>query len=343
MKYITFIPALAVVSALVVLAGSAKGGVTPRLDGSFDVSTDRIVYNYRPDGMVTLSQFGVTADTGTRRAVFTFVSAGPFDPLDIPREHGRTVSVVGSKASMETHDTPHAILLYRAAEPGNITFSLDSTMGVVSFGSWALLGDSLIKADMAVTSGRTIAKSVDSLMIRLQSLDTLAFRVQGPSGNIGELLASGNLDAELDLRVGGSTLDSDLTAYERDASLGVESIGSSRASFTFGGFATSSVAIIDLSLDLYAPLKDHLTLSVGGQTLSRFSDADGLLRSSGPGYAVAEGPHYVELFVRPGTSSGSIVAESLVPGLDPLMAVAALASAFVCVAAAVFLFRRKRQ
>jgi hypothetical protein len=66
-------------------------------------------------------------------------------------------------------------------------------------------------------------------------------------------------------------------------------------------------------------------------------------RALDAGYAVAEGPSYVELLLRPGAASGSMIIESVAPGFEPLLAVAGLSAALVCVAAGAYLFRRRSE
>jgi len=337
MKRVIAILALAVVLALLIPSGRALGSVS--CAGNYcDVTTDSIEYRYFPNDAITLRDYGVATDGGGKHIVFTLIQAGLFETSE-PDEHGRTVSIMGSRASIETHDGAHATLIYRASQYSNVTFSLDSGIGAVSFGSSAIIGDSEMLADMTVTEGRTIEKSVDNVMVGLQPGDVLAFRVQGPSGSLGSLLASGDLDAELDVRTVGPTVDSDLTAFRSTATMTVDSVASDRASFSFSGLGTSPVIIVDLSNDLYAPLKDSTVVKVDGQTLIRFDDMKDFLGSSQKGFAVAEGPDYAEVLVRLDTQSGSLTIEKI--SLDPLLVVAVLMSISVCVAAAVFLFRRK--
>lgn len=337
MKRILAILTLAVVLALLVPSGRALGSVS--CAGNYcDVTTNSIEYRYFPNNAITMRDYGVAADGGGKHIVFTLIQAGSFETTE-PDEHGRTVSIMGSRASIETHDNAHATLIYRASQPSNVTFSLDSGIGIVSFGSNAIIGDSEILADMTVTGERTIEKSVDNVLVGLQPGDVLAFRVQGPSGSIGSLLASGNLDAELDVRTVGPTVDSDFTAFRSTATMTVDSVSSDRASFSFSGLGTSPVVIVDLTNDLYAPLKDAPAVKVDGKTLNRFDDVKDFLGSSEKGFAVAEGPDYAEMLVRLDAQTGSLTIEKI--GLDPLLVVAVLMSLSLCVAAAVFLFRRK--
>jgi len=337
MKHIIAVLALAVVLALLVPSGRALGSVS--CAGNYcDVTADSIEYRYFPNDAITLRDYGVATDGGGKHVVFTLIQAGSFENPE-PDEHGRTVSIMGSRASIETHDSAHATLIYRASQNISVIFSLDSGIGAVSFGSSAIIGDSEMLADMTVTEGREIEKSVDNVMVGLQPGDSLAFRVQGPAGSLGNLLASGKLDAELDVRTVGPTVDSDLTAFRSTAAMTVDSVGSDRASFSFSGLGTSPVIIVDLSDDLYAPLKEGTAVKANGQALNRFDDVKEFLSSSEKGFVVAEGADYAEMLVRLDVQSGSLTIEKI--GLDPLLVVAVLMSIAVCVAAGAFLFRRK--
>lgn len=337
MKLVVAILSMAVVLVLLAPSGRALGSVS--CAGNYcDVTTNSIEYRYFPNDAITMRDYGVATDGGGKHVVFTLIQAGSFETSE-PDEHGRTISIMGSKAAIETHDSAHATLIYRASQPSNVTFSLDSGVGAVSFGSSAIIGDSEMLADMTVTEGRTIEKSVDNVMVGLEPGDILAFRVQGPSGSLGDLLGSGDLDAELDVRTVGPTVDSDLTAFRDTATVTVDSVASDHASFSFSGLGASPVIIVDLSKDLYAPLKDNTAVKVNGQTLIRFDDAKDFLGSSDKGFAVAEGADYAEMLIRLDVQSGSLTIEKI--GLDPLLAVAVLMSISVCMAAAVFLFRRK--
>ena len=182
---------------------------------------------------------------------------------------------------------------------------------------------------------------MDSLLIGLSPDDTLVFRVQGPAGSIGELITSGRLDVELDVMARDMTIHSDATAYEVGATMTVDSISTSRATFSFSGLHTDSVAVVDLSKEVYERFEDHAIMTVDGSQLTRFSGVDGFLESSQPGYAIIEGPSYVEILLRPGASSGSLVIKSVVPGFEPLLALAGFSSVIVCAAAGTYLFRRK--
>lgn len=349
MRIKALFPAMALACLLAFSTGGARADVSQDpLSGNWLVRTNCVAYNYLPltDGMMTVSQFSVSPTGTTKQVVFASMMATSFNPSQSPVnpvEEGRAVFVRGQNATLETHDNPHAILLYRVQQPGTLTFSLDSRIGAVSLGTSAFLGDSQIQADLAATNDRTITKSVDNLLIQMQPDDAVAFRVQGPAGSVASMLSSGAIGVELDLKVSGATLDSDLISYQADASLAADSVASERAAFSFSGLGRSQVIILDLSQDLYTPLKDHMAVSVGGSTLGRFSDVEEFESASGPGYVVAEGQSYAEMLVRTGSSSGTLVIESIVPGFDWFLAVAALASAAVSVAAAVYLFRRKGQ
>jgi len=302
------------------------------------VTTDSIEYRYFPNDAVTLRDYGVATDGGGKHIVFTLIQAGAFSAAE-PDEQGRTVSIMGNKASIETHASEHATLIYRAAQPSNVAFTLDSGVGVVPLGDRAIVGDSEFTADIAVTGGQTIKKTMDSVAVSLQAGDALAFRVQGPAGSLGDSLASGSIDAELDVRTAGTGIDTDLTAFKSNATMAVISVASERASFSFSGLGSSPVVIVDLSNDMYSPLKDDMSVKANDKTLNRFDDVKDFLASNEKGFVVAEGPDYAEMLVRLDAQSGSLIIEKA--GLDPLLIVAALMSVSVCVAAAVFLFRRK--
>ncbi len=341
MKRILALLALAVGPALVLSTGGASAAITVNPDGSFSVTTDRIAYLYEPNGAIRVSQFGVAADEGAKKTVFTFINANPFQPLRPPTEHGRTISIPGVSASLETHASPHATMFYRAVAASQVTFSLDSGVGAIALGSHALVGDSDIVADMAVTNGRTIEKSVDNIIVSLQGGDTLVYRVQGPSGSLGELMTSGRLQAEIDIATVNMAVDSDLTSYKDGADLAVEAISSGKAALSFSGLDAGAVAIVDLSNDIYNQVKEKMAVRVDGESLSQFDDVQDFLKSADSGFVVTEGPTYAEILLRAGQSSGALVIETA--GLDALLVVAALASVAVCVVAAVFLFRRKSQ
>ena len=337
MKCVVAVLTLAVVVGLLAASGRALGSVN--CAGSVcDVTTDSIEYRYFQNSAVTLRDYGVATDGGGKHIVFTLIEAGSFGTAE-PDEQGRTVSIIGSAASIETHDSAHATLIYRAAQPGSVTFTLDSGIGAVSLGNRAIVGDSQIIADLTITDGGMIEKSVDNLMVDLQTGDVLTFRVQGPAGSLGDSLASGDVHAELDVRTDGPVVNSDLTAFRGAANMTVDSISSDRASFSFSGLGTSPVVIIDFSNNLFAPFRDGMALKADGQTLSRFDDVKDFLGSSEKGFVVAEGADYAEMLVRLDVQSGSLTLEKT--GFDPLLAIAALMSITVCVAAAVFLFRRK--
>lgn len=349
MKVAYLIPALTIALLLTLSVGGARGDINQDpMSGNWLVRTDSVSYNYLPltDSMMTLSQVGVSPSGTIKQVIFASVLATSFNPSQNPVhpvEEGRTVFVRGLNATLETHDNPHAMLLYRVAQPGTITFTLDSRIGAISFGSSALIGDAQIQADLAVTNGRAISKSVDSLFLQMQPSDLVTFRVQGPAGSIASLLSSGAVGVEIDLRAIGAVLDADIIPYTAGASLTTDTVATSRAQFSFSGLASSRVVIIDLSRDLYTPLRDHMSVSVGGSTLAKFSSVEELETASGPGYFVAEGQGYTEMLVRTDASSGSLVIESIVPGFDWFLAAAALASVVVSVAAGAYLFRRRSQ
>ena len=341
MKRILAILALAVAPALVLSSGGASAAITVNPDGSFSVSTDRIAYLYEPNGAIRISQFGVALDGGAKKTVFTFINANPFQPLQPPTEHGRTISIPGASASLETHASPHATMFYKASAASQVTLSLDSGVGAVVLGDHALVWDADILADMAVTNDGTIEKSVDNIMVSLQDGDAMVYRVQGPSGSLGELMASGKLHAEIDITTVNMAVDSDLTSYKEGAYLAVEAISKGRASLSFSGLDADSVAIVDLSDDVYSQVKEKLAVKVDGKSLNRYGDVQDFLKDSDNGFVVSEGSTYAEILLRAGQSSGVLVIETT--GLDVLLVVAALASVAVCVVAAFILFRRKSQ
>jgi len=343
MKSIQIILTMFVLPFLVFSSVNTSGDVIGNPDGSYDVTMATVYFHYEPDGTITISQFGVSATSVERNVVFTFIEGGPFNPLQPPIQQGRTVSVSGANASLDAHDNHHATMVYRAESQNSLTFSLDSKMGAISSGSTVLLGNDKIRADLVVSNQRTITKSVDVLNIRLESDDVAIFRVQGPIGSVSDLLSSGTIRAEIDVRTTDHRLDYDLTSYKQNALISIDSIASSKASFSFSDIGSDGMFIIDLSQELYTTLKGHTTISVDGKQIGRYSDLKDLESQQDPGFVIAEGSEYVEMVVRPGADLGSLIIDNVVPGLDAVVVITAMASVALSVAAAVYLFRGKRQ
>ncbi len=350
MKKITVTLTLAIAGLLAFCPGTASADITWNpTSNSFDAMTDYVAFryfpnNYQPNGIVTISSFGVSTGAPLKHTIFSLISGGPFEPLQTqpPVEQGRAITVNGQKASFEVHGSDHTTFLYRTSYPGNITFNLDSRVGAVPMGSVALVGDQQVQGDLVVNNGRTMTKAVDTLMIRLETNDMVVYRIHGPSGSIGDLLAASLVDVELDIVTIGPTISSDTVSYRTGATLTVDSVGSSRATFSFSGIDGDKISIIDIPSEIYTSLKDHMSVNADGTSLDRFADVQALAQSSESGYAVTEGQTYSEMFVRLGAPSGSLVIESVVPGINLLIIVATLASLGVSVAAGFFLFRRKK-
>lgn len=303
--------------------------------------SEGVPVTFNQDGSMDLGPLSLSQDDEVYR-IFDSVTLTHFDYVKTDSVQ-QTTSYSGDSAEMTYLDHSSPVIKLKTSTRNMMTFDVTSSAGALVNQQWAVVGADGMLADIFVNGEGTFAKSNDLVTADLFMDDSLFLRVRRPGEptQVSELIASGQVAGELNVKRSGDTAVEEAVDYD---GLNIETVylNDGGARFKIEGEEESGIVAFSV------PMEDAEAVKVASDgKLARRAEtfeelADGgeetryfLQRSDEGVFALVYLPSLSEAFIDIG--SGHITPEDAFTVATLLSITAGL---FLVATATVYLFRK---
>ncbi len=329
------------------IAGTDGGHIEPR-DGGFELGEKFINFFFSGETSASISDFEVYVERDGQTvtySVFKLIEIESFYTTSVPVYDEMVYYVEGASGIARAHDIPMGTMSFQTYVDNTISFEISDEMGAISSDKSVVIGKDDFCADLVLLGSGSLTKAGQNISIHMQPDDSFYFRTAYVYENsIGRDIAEGRIAGELYVDISIDTLAQAVVEYQ-PIDMEVKSSSSSEIEIAVdASFPDGKTIILTLEDAVFDVPLEELDVKLDGISVEKAENVRAVIVSSDESYYALEGNGVTQVFINiPHFSQRTIVLAGIgeVEEAGPDIALGAVASLLLLVAATVFLFKRK--
>ncbi|MFQ5885413.1 MAG: hypothetical protein ACE5IO_09985, partial [Thermoplasmata archaeon] len=279
-------------------------------------------------------------------SVFKLVEIESFYTTSVPAYDEMLYYVEGASGIARAHDIPMGTMSFQTYVDNTVSFEISDEMGAISSDKSVVIGKDDFRADLVLLGSGSLTKAGQNISIQMQPDDSFYFRTAYVYENsIGRDIADGRIAGELYVDISNDTLAQAVVEYQ-PIDMEVKSSSSSEIEIAVdASFPDGKTIILTLEDAVFDVPLEELDVKLDGTLVEKAENVRAVIISSEESYYYAlEGNGVTQVFINiPHFSQRTIVLSGIGEAEEagPDIALGAVASLLLLVAATVFLFKRK--